>query len=175
MNDEGWVSVSDLLKGIEQFSTFGRKILEDIQEVMAQSDKKRFEIDGNNNQIRAFYGHSLEKKIKREKKEPPAVLYHGTSPRSLDDIFKSGLKPMGRQNVHLSTTKETATKVGRRHHRNPIILRVDAKSAWDEGHAFYIGNEDIWLSDEIPARYLQVTDKINESSPRSSGDRASVS
>ncbi|WP_420340975.1 RNA 2'-phosphotransferase [Tepidanaerobacter syntrophicus] len=31
----------------------------------------------------------------------PQILYHGTTPKSAENILKTGLKPCGRQYVHL--------------------------------------------------------------------------
>ena len=61
---------------------------------------------------------------------------------------------MSRQHVHLSATKETALVAGRRRDGHPVLLKVDAKRAYDEGVRFYQGNEDIYLADPIGAGYL---------------------
>ncbi|MGL5084233.1 MAG: RNA 2'-phosphotransferase [Clostridium sp.] len=45
---------------------------------------------------------------------PPQVLFHGIATRVLESILKTGIKKKGRQYVHLSNNKETATKVGAR-------------------------------------------------------------
>ncbi|MFW5928386.1 MAG: RNA 2'-phosphotransferase, partial [Thermoplasmatota archaeon] len=84
---------------------------EDIEYLIKKSEKDRFEIDSD--KIRALYGYSIDVEIK-DPAEPPSLLYHGTSPRSLDSILEEGLKPMNRQYVHLSISKEEAYKVGKR-------------------------------------------------------------
>lgn len=106
--------------------------------------------------IRALYGHSTSEKIVRQPVLPPAVLYHGTAGRFLGSILESGLKPMGRQYVHLSADVATARQVGSRHDAKPVILSVDAESAHERGARFYRGNEKVWLADEVPALYLRI-------------------
>lgn len=156
LDEKGWVSVEDLLKVLRKNSSWKSVTLEDIQYIIDNSDKKRFEItDGN---IRAIYGHSILKKIERETSEPPARLYHGTARRFVESIQAKGLLPMGRQYVHLSSDVETAIKVGTRHDSKPVILEIDGKKAWNEGIKFYLGNDNIWLADNIPSTYIRVMD-----------------
>jgi putative RNA 2'-phosphotransferase len=62
---------------------------------------------------------------------------------------------MNRQNVHLSSDRETAEVVAKRWHQDYVILQVDAGRAHDEGVAFYAGNENIWLADYIPPEYIR--------------------
>jgi putative RNA 2'-phosphotransferase len=73
---------------------------------------------------------------------------------AISDIRKEGLRPMGRQYVHLSSDEETAVSVGKRKTNTPVILRVRAGRASQDGVAFYIGNEKVWLADRVPPEYL---------------------
>lgn len=104
--------------------------------------------------IRATYGHS-KVRILKNKVKPPKVLYHGTTSSAWKYIAKTGLKSMGRQFVHLSEDVKTATVVARRRTKNPIILVIDAKRAFEDGLAFYKGNDTTWLSANIDKRYLK--------------------
>jgi putative RNA 2'-phosphotransferase len=65
---------------------------------------------------------------------------------------------MGRQFVHLSADQETARRVGARHGARPVVLVVDAAAAAAAGIVFRHGNEDTWLADEVPARFLRRCD-----------------
>ncbi|MGN1283271.1 MAG: RNA 2'-phosphotransferase [Limosilactobacillus sp.] len=127
---------------------------DDIAAVIAQSDKQRFEVKGK--RICALYGHSIPGIIHHRKATPPAVLYHGTARRFLPSIQELGLLPMQRQFVHLSTDIQTASQVGARHDRYPVILVIDTQAALAAGINFYIGNAQVWLADEIPARFFHV-------------------
>ena len=60
---------------------------------------------------------------------------------------------MRRQYVHLSIDRATALAVGRRKSRDPVILRIDASAAARAGVAFYLGNDKVWLADEVPAEF----------------------
>ena len=87
--------------------------------------------------------------------EPPTVLYHGTAPHTAQIILTAGLKPMGRQYVHLSADRGTASQVGHRKARQPVILQAAAAEAHAAGVVFYKGNEQIWLADYVPATFIR--------------------
>ncbi|MGM0411615.1 MAG: RNA 2'-phosphotransferase [Bacillota bacterium] len=84
-------------------------------EPVKNDSKGRFSFLNNKERIRANYGHSIEginpdyKTIK-----PHKFLYHGTTPKVKNDILKEGLKPMGRNYVHLSVGIKEAKKVAKR-------------------------------------------------------------
>jgi len=129
----------------------------DLITMIENSEKKRHEIvDGK---IRAFYGHSIPMHICKEKQQPPKELFHGTARRFLENIKSDGLLPMSRQYVHLSYDVETAIQVGKRHDAKPIILKINSIEAWNNGIAFYHGNEKVWLADSIPFEYIEIIDK----------------
>ncbi|MFW6065157.1 MAG: RNA 2'-phosphotransferase, partial [Candidatus Natronoplasma sp.] len=151
LDDRGFVSLKSVLNSLED-TKHSWASREDIEELIKKNEEKRFEIVGG--KIRALYGHSIDVRIEK-KDEPPAELYHGTSPGSLNSILDEGLRPMGRQYVHLSTSVEEAFEVGKRHHPDPILLEIEALEAWEEDIDFY-KRGDIYLSERIPSRYISV-------------------
>lgn len=153
LDAQGWVEVEALLATLrKRRSAWSQVSQEDIIEIMDGSDKQRFELrDGR---IRACYGHSTAGKVEKEPSVPPTVLYHGTTAQATTAILKEGLKAMKRQYVHLSTDEQTARVVALRHTRQPVILRIDAQRAYEQGINFYVGNEDIWLADPIPPTFI---------------------
>lgn len=155
LDENGWVSVEQLLTALKENGQWESIRVEDLEHIIECSDKKRHElVDGR---IRALYGHSIPKKIVKESAEPPVILFHGTARRFLESIENKGILPKGRQYVHLSNDIETALQVGKRHDDKPIIFKIDAKRAWDEGVKFYLGNDKVWLADSIPSKYTKVT------------------
>jgi len=151
-DDEGWCDLEGFLTSLSRH--VGRELTPaDLERIMNGSDKKRLEVkDGK---IRASYGHSYAKKVKREPSCPPDVLYHGTSMKTWETHIRTeGLLPMGRQYVHLSVDEETALRVGRRHGKDVVVLCVDAKAAYEGGVQFYPSNDTTWLSDPVDARYV---------------------
>jgi len=153
LDSEGWVAVDELLGALREeklgWSTLNEA---DLAEMIASSDKKRHEL--REGRIRALYGHSVPGKLLKKLGEPPRDLFHGTSPEAAKLIKVDGLRPMGRQYVHLSLDMATAEQVGRRKARKPVLLIVKASDAYANGVAFYCGNDLVWLSGYIPAKFI---------------------
>lgn len=152
LDDEGWTSVEALVAALRQAPEWAEVSRPTIAEVIAKSDKQRHEMVGD--RIRALYGHSVPGKLRIDAAMPPAVLLHGTSPQVAEVILREGLKPMGRQYVHLSVDEETAEAVARRKSAAPIILKIDAAAACANGVVFYAGNDKVWLADAVPTRFI---------------------
>ena len=113
LDSEGFVPVDQLLNAINEGEKYGRPITKsDLEYTIENSDKKRHEIHGE--KIRALYGHSTPMRISKETIIPPDQLFHGTTHKALETIMNDGLKPMGRQYVHLSVDTDTAFQVGKR-------------------------------------------------------------
>lgn len=153
LDDEGWVAVEQLLESLRMENESWNAIVEnDIVEMIRTSSKRRHEIrDGS---IRAIYGHSIPNKLKRIAATPPEILFHGTNPRVIATIETEGLKPMNRQNVHLSIDEATAIEVGKRKSKEPVLLCVRSLEASENGVAFYEGNDKVWLADEVPSQFI---------------------
>lgn len=152
LDEEGWTSVEQLITALRRSEKWKNLCEADLRKMVEASQKKRHEIkDGK---IRAFYGHSIPMKIVKAEEMPPDILYHGTARRFVRSIMESGLLPQGRQYVHLSEDIETAEEAGKRRDIEPCIMRVDAEGAWKDGIKFYKGNNNVWLADWIPGKYL---------------------
>jgi putative RNA 2'-phosphotransferase len=48
---------------------------------------------------------------------------------------------------------ETAIKVGGRRGK-PVILTVNAKQMFNDGFKFYLSANNVWLCDNVPAKYI---------------------
>jgi putative RNA 2'-phosphotransferase len=59
-----------------------------------------------------------------------------------------------RQHVHLSALKETALQVGQRHGK-PVLLIIQALAMHEKGHAFYLSNNSVWLTDQVPTAFIE--------------------
>lgn len=146
----GWVDVDKLLSAVK----ITRAQLEDV---VANNDKKRFEFDSAKTKIRASQGHSVEVDLGYEEKTPPDYLYHGTSKDILDVLLREGLKPMDRHDVHLSDNAGTARIVALRR-KNPVVLIVSSGLMAKSGQAFRLSTNGVWLTSHVPAKYLGLFD-----------------
>lgn len=153
LDEEGCVEIPQLLVALHESPGWRNVTEEDLEKMIAGSEKKRHEMSAG--RIRALYGHSIPQKITKIAAEPPRWLYHGTPGRAVASIMEHGLQPRQRQYVHLSADIDTARQVGQRRDNQPVILRVQAEQAAREGVLFYHGNDNIWLADVVPARYIE--------------------
>ncbi|GCE25738.1 putative RNA 2'-phosphotransferase [Dictyobacter alpinus] len=153
LDAEGWVEVEDLVEALRKHHHNWQQMnVVDIEAVLALPGKQRYELRAG--RIRAYYGHSVQQRMTREKATPPVHLFHGTTPAAYEQIRQTGLRPMGRQYVHLSEDVETALDVARRRTSQPVILLVSALDAHQHNIAFYLGNDSVWLADSIPTTFL---------------------
>lgn len=155
LDNGGFVPVEQLINAVNESGNYERNItVNDLEHIIEISDKKRHEIQGD--KIRALYGHSVPMHITKEPVAPPDILYHGTTHKAFYAIMNNGLKPMGRQYVHLSVDTDTAAQVGKRRDSNPVILRVDSVKAYKDGILFYKGNDKVVLADYVPKQYIEI-------------------
>ncbi|MFG2293160.1 RNA 2'-phosphotransferase [Streptomyces sp. NPDC048603] len=152
LDPQGWVEIDDLLRAAGNHGFHFTRA--ELDHVVAANDKQRFAVEGT--RIRANQGHTVTGvDLGLPEAEPPAFLYHGTVPASLDAIRAEGLRPMRRHHVHLSPDRETATRVGARRGR-PVVLVVDAAAMHAAGHVFRVSANGVWLVDAVPPEFLRL-------------------
>lgn len=150
LDHEGFCPNNDLIKVIKSEDKWSEISESEITQVVENCSKKRYEIV--NGYIRANYGHSAGR-LEYKESTPPPVLYHGTNAKVVAKILLEGIKPMGRNYVHLSEGVEFASLAGKRR-GELIILKVDTVEATVNHVKFYIANNGVWLSDYVPPQYL---------------------
>ena len=152
LDENGWTSVAVLLEkiNVEPYSLS----MEELEDIVATNNKKRFAFNEDKTKIRASQGHSVAIDLGIESKEPPPYLYHGTVDKFIASIQDKGLIKGSRQHVHLSADKETAINVGSRRGK-PIILTVRSGKMHTENYAFYQSENGVWLTDEVPTEFIE--------------------
>ena len=157
LDSEGWADLDELIRlaGAKGVSLTH----ELVHEIVATNDKKRFAFDGSGKSIRANQGHSVPVDLKLSAVEPPPTLFHGTATRFISSIRELGLVSGSRQHVHLSAMSATATQVGSRHGK-PVVLVVRAIDMHLAGHAFYISDNGVWLTDSVPCHYIEFPPEV---------------
>ena len=146
IDQNGWRNVSELVSD-KGYST------DLIEEIVATNNKKRYEFNEDHTKIRARQGHSINVDVELTEAEPPKVLYHGTSTKALESIYKQGILKGERLYVHLSKDEETALKVGSRHGK-PFVLAINAEQMTNDGIKFYLSNNGVWLTDYVDSKYI---------------------
>ena len=153
LDEHGWADVQELIQGINRSK--GQSIdLELLEEIVRTDEKQRYSFNEDHTLIRANQGHSIQVDVELEEKDPPDILWHGTGEKYVASIDEQGLIPKGRLYVHLSSDVYTARKVGSRHGR-PVIYQIDCGKMAAEGYRFFLSANKVWLTKEVPARYLK--------------------
>lgn len=156
MTENGWALIKDVFESLsEQSDSIHPRT---INALMACSDKKRYEINGN--MIRALYGHSRDVTINSNSTEAsdiPSTLFHGTPERNVAAISKNGLQPQSRQSVHLTDDIDTAVKTGQRHAEDgekTVIFTINAE-ALSNSHQICNPSGLTYTVPEVPPNYLE--------------------
>ncbi|MEZ0065403.1 putative RNA 2'-phosphotransferase [Streptacidiphilus sp. MAP12-20] len=158
----GWVDVKELLAAA---AAHGRRMSRaQLDQVVAENDKRRFAFSEDGSRIRASQGHTVPVELGYEEAAPPPRLFHGTYPGALDAIRREGLRPMQRHAVHLSPDVATAERVGGRRGR-PVVLTVDAAAMAAAGFAFRVSANGVWLAERVPPEYLSPAAGSSEIGP----------
>ena len=82
------------------------------------------------------------------------TLFHGTGEKYTASIDEQGLISKSRLYVHLSNDRETAVKVGQRHGK-PVVYVVKSGEMHKDGYVFFRSVNGVWLTKEVPVRYLE--------------------
>ena len=154
-DEDGFVSVKYLLQTMEV--TGNSCTADELQEIVDEDSKGRYSFNDDFTKIRANQGHSAIE-IKFPKKTPPDTLYHGTASRFIASIKDEGLKKMKRHHVHLSDNLETASDVGVRHGKL-MMLTINAKAMFEDGFEFFLSDNGVWLTDNVPVKYFSIDKK----------------
>lgn len=151
LDPNGWVSVPELLGKLK--AKDARWSLAGLHDLVASSDKQRFELSEDQSRIRARQGHSLSVDLGLVPQQPPELLFHGTVPKFIDSIRAQGLLKGSRQHVHLSADLETAQKVAQRRGK-AVILQVRSGQLYESGAPFFLSSNGVWLVEHVPAAFI---------------------
>ena len=152
LDKHGWANVQELITKANAHSV--SLTMENLKGIVENNDKKRFQLSEDGTHIRANQGHSIEVDLQLKKAEPPQILYHGTALKNVEFIKAKGLLKGERHHVHLSADPKTALSVGARYGK-PVVLFIEAKKMHQQGFAFYLSQNGVWLTDCVPPPYVK--------------------
>jgi putative RNA 2'-phosphotransferase len=162
LDEKGWANVDLLLLQLNAHDKpIDRKLLEYVVET---NNKKRFAFNEDKTLIRASQGHSIAIELGLTAQTPPDILFHGTAEKFVASILDTGLEKRGRQHVHLSQDLQTAIQVGGRHGK-PVIFKVFAAEMKSAGYLFYLSENQVWLTDHVPVRFISYPSNDGDIAP----------
>lgn len=152
LDKHGWANVHDLIASIVKNNPgFNMEVLE---EIVRTDNKQRYSFNPDKTLIRANQGHSIPVDVELSEVEPPELLFHGTGKKYVNSILQQGLIPKSRLYVHLSKDIDTVIKVGKRHGKE-VVFQVATGQMCRDGYKFYLSVNGVWLTKEVPVKYLQ--------------------
>ncbi|WP_339104902.1 RNA 2'-phosphotransferase [Haloterrigena salinisoli] len=166
LDERGWTDYESLADAVERKYDWAEP--SHVAAVIATDPKGRFErtdVESESTgggRVRASYGHSVDVDLESEatrESEPtdapvPDELYHGTAPANVASIREEGLRPMSRQRVHLSGSREAARGVGARHASDPVVLAVDTAAMLADGHRIIKRGRETYTTDAVAPEYI---------------------
>jgi putative RNA 2'-phosphotransferase len=153
LDENGWADVKDLIEKLHQHNlSISENALADI---VSTNNKQRFAFNADQTKIRANQGHSVAVDLQLKEADPPEYLYHGTGEKNVSSILNAGIIKGSRQHVHLSQDMETAITVGQRHGK-PKVFLVSSGKMKTEGFTFYLSDNLVWLTNHVPAAYVEL-------------------
>ncbi len=156
MDKHGFVRVDELIDAINKKSKYS--ITREVLNVIVKEDgKQRYAFDETGSKICAVQGHSIPNvEPVLAWKEPPALLFHGTTMQAYGLIVSSGvISKMTRHHVHLQELESKAWQSAkRRKDCTPIVLKIDAAQMHQDGYSFGQALNGVWCAESIPVEYI---------------------
>jgi len=161
LDKHGWgdiEAIADAIRNrIDRFYWVRKK---HIEAIALTDEKGRYQI--KNGKIRATYAHTIEVDLSDLPKAEIDELYYPVTEEEVDIVLEQGLFPTDRNKVHLSGSIEKAMEAGRIRTENPVLLKIDAKRAMEDGVDIRRAGRDVYIANEIGAKYIsRVEEKGN--------------
>ena len=157
LDEYGYVSVKHLCNALKISKT-------ELDFIVENNNKKRFAYKNKQKDfIRASQGHSINVKLDLIPIKPPPLLFHATTWKISEILFKEGLMKMSRHHVHLTDNLNTAIDVGLRYAKtksNLLIIGVNSEKMWEDKYNFYKTENNVYLTDHVPSIYFKIDNYI---------------
>jgi len=158
MDGHGFVEISSLIDAMgTSRSGFNWLRSHHIKALVETDPRGRYEIDGG--MIRAKYGHSINVDLSDLPFADNDDFFYPVTEEESDIVIESGIHPIDRKKVHLSTSIKKAVEAGSVRTDAPMILRIDGVKTREDGVEIYQATEDVCVTDHIDAKYLSKVDE----------------
>lgn len=149
---EGYISLKELLKAINEEPNMAYVRESHIREVLLNNRDGSFEINGK--KIRSNKRNYTLTDKDQDRVHPPKTLYKGIKRKTYPFILKSGLLPGSKEHIVMTKDKDLAIRIAHRLDQKPIILEIKAGVAAENGIPFFLFGDSIYLADKIPVQFI---------------------
>jgi len=146
-DDEGFVSLKELLKALTEEEDFRYVRRSHLDEIMLTVPEHSLEVADN--RIRSKFRDQLPRPVYAQ--SPPKLLYVCVRRKAYPHVAEKGVQPAGLSRVVLSSEIAMAERLGRRIDRSAVLLTVQVQPCADRGVVFFQAGETLFLADFIPA------------------------
>ncbi|HDS59967.1 MAG TPA: RNA 2'-phosphotransferase [Thermoplasmatales archaeon] len=155
MDEHGWVGIEDLVHAIKDNRLNFHWLRDKHVEAIAGTDEKgRYQVKGG--KVRATYAHTFPVDLTDLPESDADELFYPVTQEEADLVVETGLYPTDRSKVHLSESREKALEAGRVRTQHPVILRIDAAQAREDGVDIRRAGKDVCITDEVEAKYISL-------------------
>ena len=158
MDGHGFVEISSLIDAVgTSRSGFSWLRPHHINALVETDPRGRYQIDGG--MIRAKYGHSINVDLSDLPLADDDEFFYPVTEEESDIVIESGIHPIDRKKVHLSTSIKKAVEAGSVRTEDPIILRIDGVKTREDGVEIYQATDDVCVTDGIDPKYISLVDE----------------
>ena len=155
LDARGWADIEEVCNAIKNKIDRFYWIRKRHVVALALTDEKgRYQLQEG--KIRATYAHTIEVDLSDLPEADVDILYYPVTEEELEIVLEQGLLPTDRNKVHLSGSIEKAREAGKIRVENPVILKIDAKKAMEDGIVIKKAGKEVYIADEIDAKYISV-------------------
>lgn len=152
LNPDGSIKLQELHQAIREEEGWSYVRMADIREILLVHPD-RFELIEDRIRLTP---HALSACFPSpEPAIPPEFLYHGARQKAYPQILKRGLLPTRHPYVHLASQESLALRIGRRRDPKPVLIKVLAARAHEDGFSFARFGERLYLVHSLPPAYLK--------------------
>ncbi len=167
MDEEGFIDLYKIVTAIKRKKGDRMRWLRPTHIIgLVETDPKgRYQVEDNN--VRATYGHSIPLKMSLPTDSIPERLFYPAKPDEIEKLISEGIHPVDRRMVHLSKTWNDAFEAGiHKEGPEPIILRIDAELALNNGIIIQRAGKTVFTVEEVPPDFISHSDDVDKENSR---------
>ncbi len=150
-DESGYVRIKDLLKALNEEEGWRHIRRSGINEMLLSLPEPPVEISGNLIRAKERGRLMVPEPDGAPVEDLPALLFTCVRKKAHPVVVEKGVAPMGQHpRVILSSSQETAMRIGRRFDAAPVLLTVQTAKAREAGVGFHRAGETLFLSGALP-------------------------
>lgn len=158
LDSHGWADIDEVVNAIKnKIDRFYWLRKRHVVALALTDEKGRYQL--REGKIRATYAHTIEVDLSDLPDADVDALYYPVTEEELEIVLEQGLLPTDRNKVHLSGSIEKAMEAGKTRVENPVILKIDARKAMEDGIVIKKAGKEVYIADKIDAKYISVLEE----------------